>query len=159
MLAPELMVALPWWRELSWRDQLRWERGSASSTGALGGVSGGGAGWALAGGGGGSGWGGGGWGAWGGGGSPVGSARSRGGWGCGGGVGFWGGCGVGGVGGVEAGDAAVEPEVGGGGEVGGGFQVEEDSDVVAAGLVDEVVEIVEGAEGGVDGLGLWRGVG
>ena len=33
-------------------------------------------------------------------------------------------------------------------------EVEKDSDVVAAGFVNEVVEIVEGAEGGIDGLGV-----
>lgn len=68
--------------------------------------------------------------------------------------------GLGGVGDVEAGDAAVEPEAGGGGEVGVGFglEIDEDADAVAAGLVDEVVEIVKSAEGGVDGLGVWSGV-
>ena len=58
---------------------------------------------------------------------------------------------------VEAGDAAVEPETGDVGEVGGGnlrIEVEQDADVVAAGFVDEIVEIVEGAVGGVDGLGV-----
>ena len=58
---------------------------------------------------------------------------------------------------VEAGDAAVEPEAGYVGQVGGGdrgVEVEQDADVVAAGFVDEVVEIVEGAVGGVDGLGV-----
>ena len=56
---------------------------------------------------------------------------------------------------MESGYASVEPEAGCCGEVGGvGVQFEEDSDVVAAGLVDEVVEIVEGSEGGVDGLGV-----
>jgi hypothetical protein len=58
---------------------------------------------------------------------------------------------------VEAGDAAVEPETGYVGEVGGGdvgVEVEQDADVAAAGFVDEVVEIVEGAVGGVDGLGV-----
>ena len=58
---------------------------------------------------------------------------------------------------VEAGDAAVEPEAGDVGEIGGGdvgVEVEQDADVVAAGFVDEVVEIVEGAVGGVDGLGV-----
>ncbi len=56
---------------------------------------------------------------------------------------------------VKAGDAAVEPEAGYVGKIGGGnfgVEVEQDADVVAAGLVDEVVEIVEGAVGGVDGL-------
>ena len=65
--------------------------------------------------------------------------------------------GVAGTGDVEAGDATVEPEAGYVGEVGGGdlgVEVEEDAEVAAAGLVDEVVEIVEGAEGGVDGLGV-----
>ncbi len=58
---------------------------------------------------------------------------------------------------VEAGDAAVEPEAGDVGKICGGdvgVEVEEDADVVAAGLVDEVVEIVEGAVGRVDGLGV-----
>jgi len=58
---------------------------------------------------------------------------------------------------VEAGDAAVEPEAGYVGQVGGGdlgVEVEQDADVAAAGLVDEVVEIVEGAVGGFDGLGV-----
>ena len=66
------------------------------------------------------------------------------------GVGFGGGAGD-----VEAGDAAVEPEARDVGEIGGGdvgVEVEQDADVVAAGFVDEVVEIVEGAVGGVDGL-------
>src|ERR1700733_13386952 len=36
MLAPEAMVALPWWRTLSWRYQLRRDWGFASSTAALG---------------------------------------------------------------------------------------------------------------------------
>ena len=65
------------------------------------------------------------------------------------------------AGNVESGDAAVEPEAGYVGEVDGGdvgVEVEHDTDVVAAGLMDEVVEIVEGAVGGVDGLGV-RGVG
>ena len=60
---------------------------------------------------------------------------------------------------VEAGDAAVEPEAGDVGEVGGGdvrVEVEKDADVAAAGFVDEVVEIVEGAIGGVEGLGVGR---
>ena len=58
---------------------------------------------------------------------------------------------------VEAGDAAVEPEAGDVGDVSGwdvGVEIEEDPEVAAAGLVDEVVEIVEGADGGVDGLGM-----
>ncbi len=58
---------------------------------------------------------------------------------------------------VEAGDAAVEPEAGYVGKIGGGnfgVEIEQDADVVTAGLVDEVVEIVEGAVGGVDGLGV-----
>src|ERR1700729_2753018 len=52
MLAPEAMVALPWWRTLSWRYQLRRDWGFASSTAALGLGSGGGAGWPFWGGGG-----------------------------------------------------------------------------------------------------------
>lgn len=58
---------------------------------------------------------------------------------------------------VEAGDAAIKPEAGDVGEIGGGdvrVEVEEHADVVAAGFVDEVVKIVECAEGGVDGLGV-----
>jgi hypothetical protein len=35
-----------------------------------------------------------------------------------------------------------------------GIEVEQDADVAAAGFVDEVVEIVEGAVGGVDGLSV-----
>jgi len=66
----------------------------------------------------------------------------------------------GGGGGMEAGYSAVEPEVGGGGWVGSGFEIfevfeiKENADVETAGLVDEVVEIVEGAQGRVDGLGV-----
>ena len=59
---------------------------------------------------------------------------------------------------VEAGDAAVEPEAGYIGDVSGwdvGVEVEEDAEVAAAGLVNEVVEIVEGA----DRRGRWIGVG
>ena len=51
---------------------------------------------------------------------------------------------------VKAGDAAVEPETGYVGKIGGGnfgVEVEQDANVVAAGLVDEVVKIVEGAVG------------
>ena len=62
---------------------------------------------------------------------------------------------------MEAGDAAVKPEAGYVGHVGGGnvrVEVEQDADVVAAGFVDEVVEIVEGTVDGVDGLCV-RGVG
>ena len=62
---------------------------------------------------------------------------------------------------VEAGDAAVEPEAGYVGEVSGwdvGVEVEQDAEVAAAGFVDEIVEIVEGAVGGVDRLRV-RGVG
>jgi len=58
---------------------------------------------------------------------------------------------------VEASDAAVEPEAGDVGHVGDGdlrVKVEQDANVVAAGFVDEVVEIVEGAVGGVDGLSV-----
>ena len=68
--------------------------------------------------------------------------------------------GLGGVGDMEAGDAAVEPEASGGGEVGVGFglEVDEDADAVAASLVDEVIEIVKSAEGWVNGLGIWSGV-
>ncbi len=78
----------------------------------------------------------------------------------GGGFAKFGGLGVGlgrGADDVEAGDAAVEPEAGYVGDVGGGdfgVEVEQDADVAAAGFVDEVVEIVEGAVGGVDGLGV-----
>jgi hypothetical protein len=77
-----------------------------------------------------------------------------------GGCGFaeFGGLGVGFRGGaddVEARDATVQPEASDVRKVGGRdvrVEVEEDSDVVAAGFVDEVVEIIEGAIGGVDGL-------
>jgi hypothetical protein len=75
-----------------------------------------------------------------------------------------GGLGVRGVGctdDVEASDAAVEPEAGDVGHVGDGdlrVKVEQDANVVAAGFVDEVVEIVQGAVCGVDGLGV-RGAG
>ena len=56
---------------------------------------------------------------------------------------------------MESGYASVEPEAGCCGEVGGvGVQFEEDSDVVAAGLVDEVVEIVEGAVDGIKRLSV-----
>jgi len=60
---------------------------------------------------------------------------------------------------MEASDAAVEPEAGDVGEVGGGdsgIEVEENADVAAAGLVDEVVEVVECAQGGIDRLGVGR---
>jgi hypothetical protein len=58
---------------------------------------------------------------------------------------------------VEAGDAAIEPEAGYVWSVSRGdfgVKIEEDADVVAAGLVDEVVEIVEGAVGWIDFLGV-----
>ncbi len=72
-------------------------------------------------------------------------------------------CGVGIADDVEASDAAVEPEAGDVGEVGcgdGGIKVEEDTDVAAAGFVDEVVETIEGAEGRGRSFGReWRRVG
>jgi hypothetical protein len=80
----------------------------------------------------------------------------------GGGFAEFGGLGMGFGGGaddVEAGDAAVEPEAGDVGEIGGGdvrIEVEENADVVATGFVDEVVEIVQGTVEGVDGLGVGR---
>ena len=52
---------------------------------------------------------------------------------------------------AEAGDSAGEPEAGGGGEIGGGGgggEGDEDTDAAAAGLMDELVEVVEG--------GSWR---
>jgi len=58
---------------------------------------------------------------------------------------------------VEAGDAVVEPEACDVGKISGGdlgVEVEQDTNVSAAGFVDEVVEIVEGAVGGVEGLGV-----
>jgi len=63
----------------------------------------------------------------------------------------------GGSGDVEAGDAAVEPEAGDIGKVGGGdfgIEIEQNANVVTAGFMDKVVEIVECAVGGVDGLGV-----
>jgi hypothetical protein len=68
------------------------------------------------------------------------------------GVGFGGGSGD-----VETGDAAVEPEAGDIGKVGGGdfgIEIEQNADVVTAGFMDKVVEIVECAVGWVDGLGM-----
>jgi hypothetical protein len=60
---------------------------------------------------------------------------------------------------MQAGDAAVEPEAGDSGEVGGAKgEVEQDADVVATGLVDEIVEVVNGSQGGIDRLGV-SGVG
>src|ERR1700722_15539306 len=56
MLAPEAMVALPWWRALSWRYQLSRDWAFASSTVAFGFGSGGGAGWPFCGAGGASQW-------------------------------------------------------------------------------------------------------
>ncbi len=56
---------------------------------------------------------------------------------------------------VEAGDAAVEPEAGDVGEIGRGnlgIEVKQDADVVTAGLVDEVIEVVKGAVRRVDRL-------
>lgn len=58
---------------------------------------------------------------------------------------------------VEACDAAIEPEASYVGKISGrdvGVEVEHDADVVAAGFVNEVVEIVEGTVGGVDGLSV-----
>ena len=52
---------------------------------------------------------------------------------------------------AEAGDSAAEPEAGGWGEIGGGGgggEGDEDTDAAAAGLMDELVEVVEG--------GSWR---
>ena len=52
---------------------------------------------------------------------------------------------------AEAGDSAGEPEAGGWGEIGGGGgggEGDEDTDAAAAGLMDELVEVVEG--------GSWR---
>jgi hypothetical protein len=80
----------------------------------------------------------------------------------GGGFAKFGGLGVGLGGGsddVEPGDAAVKPEAGDVGEIGGGdfgVEVEQDADVAAASFVDEVVEIVEGPVDGVEGLGVGR---
>ena len=58
---------------------------------------------------------------------------------------------------VEAGNTAVEPEAGDVGEVGAGnlgIEVKQDTDVMTTGLVDEVVKVVEGAIGRVDGLSV-----
>ena len=58
---------------------------------------------------------------------------------------------------VEARDAAVEPEASDVGQIGGGdvrVEVEKDANVAAAGFVNKVVEIVEGAIGWVKGLGV-----
>jgi hypothetical protein len=60
---------------------------------------------------------------------------------------------------VEPGDAAIEPEAGDVGEIGGGnfrVEVEQDADVAAASFVDEFVEIVEGTVDEVEGLGMGR---
>jgi hypothetical protein len=58
---------------------------------------------------------------------------------------------------VKAGDASIEPEAGEGRHIGVGdlrVKIEQDTDIVAACFVDEVVEIVEGAVCGIDGLGV-----
>ena len=69
-----------------------------------------------------------------------------------------GGCGGSGAGKVQTGDAAVEPEAGDKGKVVGaaGGEVKQDADVVAAGLVDQIVKVVEGSQGWIDRLGLGR---
>ena len=54
-------------------------------------------------------------------------------------------------------DAAIEPEASDVRQVGGGdvwIEIEEDADVAAAGFVNEIVEIVESAVAGVEGLGV-----
>ena len=56
---------------------------------------------------------------------------------------------------VKAGDASVEPEASHVGQVGDrnfGVEIEQDADVVTAGFVDEVVEVVECTVGRVDCL-------
>ena len=58
---------------------------------------------------------------------------------------------------MEAGHAAIEPVARDAGEVDGGRQfaeVDQNAHIAAAGLVDQLVEIVEGAYGGIDGLGM-----
>ena len=59
---------------------------------------------------------------------------------------------------VQAGDAAVEPEAGDESQVVGAArgQIEKDANVVAARLMDQIVEIFEGSEGGINCLGLGR---
>src|ERR1700722_4068587 len=60
---------------------------------------------------------------------------------------------------MQAGDAAVEPEAGDRGEVGDARdEIEQDTDVAATGLVDEIVEVVNRSQSGVDRLGV-SGVG
>jgi hypothetical protein len=56
---------------------------------------------------------------------------------------------------MQAGDAPVEPEAGDRGEVGGARgEVEQDAYVATTGLMDEIVEVVNGSQGGVDRLGV-----
>src|SRR5215472_6386802 len=57
----------------------------------------------------------------------------------------------GGSGDVEAGYSVGEPEAGDGGEVGGlGVESDQDTEAAVAGLMDEVVEVVCGADCRVD---------
>ncbi len=61
------------------------------------------------------------------------------------------------IGDAEACEAAVEPETGEAGEIGASgrrAQIEQDAHVAAAGLTAEVVEIVEGSDGGIERLGM-----
>ena len=68
---------------------------------------------------------------------------------------------IGGSNRVQTGDAAIKPEAGHGGEVrsaGSQSYVEQDADIVAAGLMNQIVEIVESSDGGIDRLrigGIW----
>jgi hypothetical protein len=58
---------------------------------------------------------------------------------------------------VQARYAAVEPEASDGAEISSPrCEVKQDADVVAAGLVDEIIKVFEGAKSGIDRLGLGR---